>query len=148
MAKAKKTKTKTKTKPKTKPKAKPKTKPATKTRAADFAPAKFQVRENGSFEIFFDIGDFDGDLEVEDAFAAADLTGNGYDWEAVLAPALQRADAAAFAAIEWRGSEADTFVVAAKDKAPLLALVGVLRKVVKSDASLAAAIALHDPERT
>src|SRR5579862_7601653 len=106
----------------------------------DFSPATLQTLDNGSFSLCFDIGAFTSDeLDVKGAFADADLDGNGYDWAAVLAPAVERNDARAFAAIEF-SPEANTFVAICKDKAPLLVLAELLRDIVSDQKLLASAI--------
>jgi hypothetical protein len=112
----------------------------------EFAPARLQKLEKGGYAIFFDIGAFDGDLDVEEAFSEIG-SGNGYEWEAVLAPALEKRDPAAFSAVDW-SPEADTFVASSSDKAPLAILAAVLRDVVKDQSSLVQAVKNHDPERT
>jgi hypothetical protein len=153
-------KAKAKPKPKAKPKAKaapkkaapkPKSKKATEVDDAivddpEFAPARLQKLDKGGYAIFFDIGAFDGDLDVEAAFSEIG-SGNGYEWEAVLAPALEKRDPAAFSAVDW-SPEADTFVASSNDKAPLAVLAAVLRDVVKDQSSLVQAVKNHDPERT
>ncbi|MBX3154758.1 MAG: hypothetical protein KF773_02075 [Deltaproteobacteria bacterium] len=111
-----------------------------------FAPATLQMLEKGGYAIFFDIGAFDDKLDVQDAFSAIG-EGNGYEWEAVLAPALEKRDPQAFSAVDW-SPEADTFVATSTDKAPLAVLAAVLRDVVKDQASLVRAIKDHDPDRT
>lgn len=114
----------------------------------DFSPGTLQILENGMFSLSFDTGAFQSDdLDVESAFAEADLDGNGYDWEAVLAPAVRDRDASAFKAIEF-SPEADTFVAICKSKEPLLLLAEVLRDMVSDQKLLAAAVAAHDPDRT
>jgi len=113
--------------------------------AAPYAPATLQTLDNGMFALFFDVGLFDDVLDVPAAFAAIG-EGNGYEWEAVLAPALATHDPAAFAAIEW-DPEGDTFVAIARETGPLRALAAVLRDVTRSQAALEAAVAAHDPER-
>lgn len=110
-----------------------------------FAPASFQTLENGMFDIWFDIGLGD---DFVDLFEAADLEGSGYDWEAVLAPALERRDPRAAAAIEY-SPEGDTFVAISKTTGPLEALAALLRELLENDgAKLAKAIRAHDPDRT
>ena len=114
----------------------------------DFSPGTLQVLANGKFSLAFECAAFQSDeLDVEGAFAEADLDGNGNDWDAVLAPAVERRDARAFADIEW-APEADTFVAIAKTKEPLLVLAEILRDIVSDQKLLAAAIAAHDPDRT
>lgn len=114
----------------------------------DFSPATLQVLDNGMFSISFACDAFDSDdLDVKGAFKEVDLDGSGYDWEAVLAPALERRDLLAYKAIDF-SPEADTFVAICKDKAPLLGLVEVLREIVSDQSLLASAIAAHDPDRT
>lgn len=114
----------------------------------DFSPAELQILENGMFSVHFSIDAFQSDeLDVEGAFAESELDGNGYDWEAVLAPAIKQRDARAFAAIEF-SPEADTFVAISKDKESLLLLAEVLRDIVSDQKLLAAAVAAHDPDRT
>lgn len=110
-----------------------------------FAPATLQNLENGWFSLYFSCDEFDGELDVVEIFESHDVDPNGYGWESVLAPALERFDAAAFEQIDW-SCEADTFVVLCADKAPLLALVEVLRNVVRDTSSLEAAVAAHDPD--
>jgi hypothetical protein len=113
---------------------------------AAFAPATLQELEKGGYAIYFDAGAFDDRLDVQDAFSEIG-EGSGYEWEAVLAPALEKHDPKAFAAVDW-SPEADTFVATSTDKAPLAVLAAVLRDVVKDQASLERAVKAHDPERT
>jgi hypothetical protein len=174
---AKANKAKAKAKPKPKAKAKPATKkPAAKPKAPDvedvesvengvsaesadvdrgdestaedpeFAPARLEALEKGGYAISFDIGAFDDKLDVQEAFSEIG-EGNGYEWEAILAPALEKRDPKAFSAVDW-SPEADTFVASSSDKSSLAVLASVLRDIVKDQASLEQAVKNHDPERT
>jgi hypothetical protein len=115
--------------------------------SADFLPATLQTLENGMTSIWFSCDEFDARLDVVAAFEAAGLSGGGYDWEAVLAPALAKKDPQAFAAVEW-SPESDTLVAISREREPLRVLAAVLREVVADQESLVKAVAAHDPDRT
>jgi hypothetical protein len=119
--------------------------PAPAPREEPFKPMFFQVLDNGLFELSFPCDQFD-EMGASDVFQDAGLDGGGYDWEAVLAPALAARDEEASGTIEW-SPEADSLVAISPDRSALEVLAEVIRAVTSSEKALAAAVRAHDPDR-
>ncbi len=101
--------------------------------------------DDGSYGLFFSVDDF-FDMGAMEIFEKGGAYGNGYGWESVIAPALEKAHPKLADAIEY-DCEADMFVARAADEAHLDALAAVIAAITASPAALARAVAARDPER-